>query len=241
MEFNDIAACFEKPITVAARDLGTCTTNLKKICRTFGILRWPYRKLRSIDAQIQRLQEEDHRGASKSINELLEKKKQLVMQNFEPQVPKKKAPAKKRKPSFYDASDDDSFEGRSDSSSSSSKKHRKVDSSATDSPQEFVISEQDRKALVAIPPLPVIPLRDESLDAALNFAYSPRAAYIPSSNCSTFSFAPSALFVNAETAQPQQQQRSQSAQFPNDFVLDPLFPYSDDILGYEWLQVSAHN
>lgn len=40
-----IAACFDRPITEAARALGTCTTNLKKVCRAYGITRWPYRKV----------------------------------------------------------------------------------------------------------------------------------------------------------------------------------------------------
>lgn len=45
MDFEQVSAHFDKPIKVAAKDLGVCTTNLKKICRSLGIVRWPFRKV----------------------------------------------------------------------------------------------------------------------------------------------------------------------------------------------------
>eukprot|EP00898_Chlorokybus_atmophyticus_P008548 jgi/Chlat1/8695/Chrsp88S09240 len=41
----DIAKHFHKPSVQAASDLGICTTVLKRLCRQFGIPRWPYRKV----------------------------------------------------------------------------------------------------------------------------------------------------------------------------------------------------
>lgn len=38
---------FDMPIKQAAQHLGLCTTLLKQICRTFGIKRWPQRKVLS--------------------------------------------------------------------------------------------------------------------------------------------------------------------------------------------------
>lgn len=45
LELQAIVACFDSPISEAARRLKTCTTNLKKVCRAHGIQRWPYRKV----------------------------------------------------------------------------------------------------------------------------------------------------------------------------------------------------
>lgn len=39
---------FGKPIVQVARELGICTTFLKKICRRCGIKRWPHRQIRSL-------------------------------------------------------------------------------------------------------------------------------------------------------------------------------------------------
>lgn len=43
---------FHKPIKEAARDLGMCTTVLKKICRKNGVQRWPYRKLAGMRSRL---------------------------------------------------------------------------------------------------------------------------------------------------------------------------------------------
>jgi len=37
------------PIAAASREIGICATLLKKICRKYGIPRWPFRKLKSIE------------------------------------------------------------------------------------------------------------------------------------------------------------------------------------------------
>jgi hypothetical protein len=40
---------FHMPIASVSNQLGMCTTRLKKICRSYGIQRWPHRQLRKID------------------------------------------------------------------------------------------------------------------------------------------------------------------------------------------------
>ncbi|KAK9832905.1 hypothetical protein WJX74_001329 [Apatococcus lobatus] len=42
---------FLEPLQVAAQQLGVGVTTLKKKCRSYGISRWPYRKLRSLKRQ----------------------------------------------------------------------------------------------------------------------------------------------------------------------------------------------
>ncbi|XP_042456249.1 protein NLP1-like [Zingiber officinale] len=42
--FDEISKLFSLPIAEAAPILGVCTSVLKKVCRDYGIVRWPYRK-----------------------------------------------------------------------------------------------------------------------------------------------------------------------------------------------------
>ncbi|KAK9142226.1 hypothetical protein Syun_011626 [Stephania yunnanensis] len=51
-KLSDLEAYFHLPIEVAAKKLAMCPTVLKKICRKHGMLRWPHRKIKSIDRQI---------------------------------------------------------------------------------------------------------------------------------------------------------------------------------------------
>jgi len=49
---------FHLPLQVVAKKFGMCTTALKKLCRRFGISRWPHRQLRGIDKKIAALRAE---------------------------------------------------------------------------------------------------------------------------------------------------------------------------------------
>lgn len=49
---DDIAKTFNMTSEDACRKLGVGLTVLKRLCRKFGITRWPYRKVRSIDSLI---------------------------------------------------------------------------------------------------------------------------------------------------------------------------------------------
>ncbi|GJQ13862.1 hypothetical protein GpartN1_g5653.t1 [Galdieria partita] len=52
-----ISPYFTQSIQTASRNLGVCCTLLKKICRKYGITRWPYRKIQSIERSIQQTKE----------------------------------------------------------------------------------------------------------------------------------------------------------------------------------------
>ncbi|KAI7987653.1 Protein NLP7 [Camellia lanceoleosa] len=49
---KDLIGYFHIPIEEAAKKLNICPTVMKKICRKYGLSRWPYRKIRSIERQI---------------------------------------------------------------------------------------------------------------------------------------------------------------------------------------------
>ena len=53
---EDLRAYFHLPIVEVAKQLGICTTLLKKICRKCKIKRWPYRQIRSITKSVQSLE-----------------------------------------------------------------------------------------------------------------------------------------------------------------------------------------
>eukprot|EP00698_Gefionella_okellyi_P017035 TRINITY_DN4933_c0_g1_i1.p1 TRINITY_DN4933_c0_g1~~TRINITY_DN4933_c0_g1_i1.p1 ORF type:complete len:196 (-),score=23.68 TRINITY_DN4933_c0_g1_i1:324-911(-) len=48
VSIDDVSKLFHLPMKQAARSLGTCSAVVKRCCRQNGILRWPYRKLRSV-------------------------------------------------------------------------------------------------------------------------------------------------------------------------------------------------
>eukprot|EP00598_Pedospumella_elongata_P012066 CAMPEP_0185001844 /NCGR_PEP_ID=MMETSP1098-20130426/72222_1 /TAXON_ID=89044 /ORGANISM="Spumella elongata, Strain CCAP 955/1" /LENGTH=169 /DNA_ID=CAMNT_0027529213 /DNA_START=191 /DNA_END=697 /DNA_ORIENTATION=+ len=52
VRMEDLRKFFHLPIVEVARQLGTCTTALKKICRKNKINKWPYRQIRSITKSI---------------------------------------------------------------------------------------------------------------------------------------------------------------------------------------------
>ncbi|KAJ0988466.1 hypothetical protein J5N97_006822 [Dioscorea zingiberensis] len=55
LQLTDLAEYFHLPIAEASKELSLCTTAIKKICRKYGMRRWPYRKVKSIDKMISNL------------------------------------------------------------------------------------------------------------------------------------------------------------------------------------------
>ncbi len=53
---DDLRRYFHLPIAEVARQFGTCTTALKKICRKLNISKWPYRQILSLTKSIQSLE-----------------------------------------------------------------------------------------------------------------------------------------------------------------------------------------
>jgi hypothetical protein len=49
---------FHLPEKAVAKELGICLTSLKKLCRSYGITRWPFRKLKSIQRTLAKVQDE---------------------------------------------------------------------------------------------------------------------------------------------------------------------------------------
>ena len=52
---ESICEYFHLPLREAAGMMGLCPTSLKRLCRRKGIDRWPYRRLKSLDAKITKL------------------------------------------------------------------------------------------------------------------------------------------------------------------------------------------
>eukprot|EP01116_Phalansterium_solitarium_P019477 TRINITY_DN544_c0_g1_i3.p1 TRINITY_DN544_c0_g1~~TRINITY_DN544_c0_g1_i3.p1 ORF type:complete len:810 (-),score=190.40 TRINITY_DN544_c0_g1_i3:169-2598(-) len=56
ISFDMLSRNFHRPLKEVSKDLGVCSTMLKKICRGFGIKRWPHRKIRSLNRMIRSLE-----------------------------------------------------------------------------------------------------------------------------------------------------------------------------------------
>jgi hypothetical protein len=56
LSLDELRKYFHLPIVEVARQLGTCTTALKKVCRRYKIQKWPYRQIRSLTKSIQSLE-----------------------------------------------------------------------------------------------------------------------------------------------------------------------------------------
>eukprot|EP00871_Galdieria_phlegrea_P000718 jgi/Galph1/1647/GphlegSOOS_G313.1 len=57
LTIETISPYFTQNIQTAAKELGICCTLLKKTCRKYGISRWPYRKIQSVDKTIHQTKE----------------------------------------------------------------------------------------------------------------------------------------------------------------------------------------
>ncbi|CAM9230162.1 unnamed protein product, partial [Choristocarpus tenellus] len=49
---RDLERYFEYPIEEVSRMMGVSTTIIKRLCRKYGIKRWPYRQIRSVNKSI---------------------------------------------------------------------------------------------------------------------------------------------------------------------------------------------
>ena len=79
---DDLASCFHMPSELACRKLGIGLTVLKRQCRRFGIKRWPFRKIKSLDRLINNVSQgivpnESGRVPLKSVEQLEEQKRQM--------------------------------------------------------------------------------------------------------------------------------------------------------------------
>ncbi|GAQ87313.1 RWP-RK domain-containing protein [Klebsormidium nitens] len=73
---DEIARHFDMPISEASKRLGVGLTVLKKRCRDMGIHRWPHRKLKSMNALIQTVQQlgaKDNGGPEQQIGSAIQR------------------------------------------------------------------------------------------------------------------------------------------------------------------------
>jgi len=74
---------FHLPLHTVAKKFGMCTTAFKKLCRRFGIAKWPHRQLRGIDKKIAALKAElnystvDKESACRNLLKLEDEKAKL--------------------------------------------------------------------------------------------------------------------------------------------------------------------
>ncbi|KAJ9546238.1 hypothetical protein OSB04_025945 [Centaurea solstitialis] len=85
LSLEDIEKHFEKPITMAAKELNVGLTVLKKRCRQLNINRWPHRKLRSLKSLIQNVKE---MGLHEEM-EMLEEHKRMIEKEPETELTQK--------------------------------------------------------------------------------------------------------------------------------------------------------
>ena len=75
---------FHLPLHTVAKKFGMCTTAFKKLCRRFGIAKWPHRQLRGIDKKIAALKAElnystvDKESARRNLLKLQDEKAKLL-------------------------------------------------------------------------------------------------------------------------------------------------------------------
>ena len=79
---EELASCFHLPSEAACRKLGIGLTVLKRQCRKFGIKRWPFRKMKSLDRLITNVQAgispgDQNKMLVKSVEELEEQKRRM--------------------------------------------------------------------------------------------------------------------------------------------------------------------
>ncbi|EKX37577.1 hypothetical protein GUITHDRAFT_77999, partial [Guillardia theta CCMP2712] len=55
---DELSKFFNLPEKAVAKELGICLTSLKKLCRSYGITRWPFRKLKSLQRTMKKVETE---------------------------------------------------------------------------------------------------------------------------------------------------------------------------------------
>jgi hypothetical protein len=58
VRLEELSRYFHLPEKAVAKELGICLTSLKKLCRSYGITRWPFRKLKSLERTMKKVQNE---------------------------------------------------------------------------------------------------------------------------------------------------------------------------------------
>ncbi|KAK6119684.1 hypothetical protein DH2020_046573 [Rehmannia glutinosa] len=82
MKLRDLAGYFHLPISAASKEMNICPSALKGICRKEGLLRWPHRKIKSIESKIskkkQSLNSNDANERARALTEIEELQRELA-------------------------------------------------------------------------------------------------------------------------------------------------------------------
>ncbi|KAK4388707.1 protein NLP1 [Sesamum angolense] len=82
MKLRDLVGYFHLPISTASKEMNICPSAIKSICRKEGLLRWPYRKIKSIEAKIakkkQSLNSNDADERARALAEIQELRRKLA-------------------------------------------------------------------------------------------------------------------------------------------------------------------
>lgn len=66
VKLEELSKYFHLPEKSVAKELGICLTSLKKLCRSYGITRWPFRKLKSLERTMKKVQTEEQAVSSQA-------------------------------------------------------------------------------------------------------------------------------------------------------------------------------
>jgi len=66
VKLEELSKYFHLPEKSVAKELGICLTSLKKLCRSYGITRWPFRKLKSLERTMKKVQTEEEAVSSQA-------------------------------------------------------------------------------------------------------------------------------------------------------------------------------
>jgi hypothetical protein len=69
VKLEELSKYFHLPEKSVAKELGICLTSLKKLCRSYGITRWPFRKLKSLERTMKKVQTEEEAVSSQAAGE----------------------------------------------------------------------------------------------------------------------------------------------------------------------------
>jgi len=68
---EDLKERFNRPLADVAAEYGVCLTYIKKLCRSYDIKRWPYRKIKSLQTKADKLAEIKANSAASAVRKFI--------------------------------------------------------------------------------------------------------------------------------------------------------------------------
>jgi len=69
---EDLRARFDRPLADVATEYGVCLTYIKRLCRSYDIKRWPYRKIQSLQTKADKLTEMKASSAADAVRNYIQ-------------------------------------------------------------------------------------------------------------------------------------------------------------------------